>query len=360
MAVRGRGTGRPGPDSRLTRPGVTWPPGPAGWQQRVRAVIARTDRPAVTGLITLLAATGFVLARWDEWSRRNIGRFILIGQHFAHPAQLPPGMPLRAQYGYDGQFYYRLAINPLNFHHTAYGITVDQAYRFMRIGYPVITWLVSFGQRSLVPYMLVAVNVAAIGALGYLGARIAGQGGRHAAWGLLLPGYFGLVTSLCRDTAEPVAVAFLVAGLLAVRARRPSGRGLARLRRADQGNRDGGRRRHRHRPGGRPGAAAEQARAGGYRLVGARRRLRRLAGGGLRLHRDGAAGGRRRPQCGRTLHLPLRGSEVQPEPYRPDRLQRADVWLVELAVLLVFAIAALCSLRTSRRRRTSAWPWSCS
>ena len=72
-----------------------------------------------------------------------------------------------------------------------------------------------------VPYMLVAVNVAALTALAALGAVIARQGGRHAAWGLLLPAYFGLVTSLSRDTAEPVAAAFLVAGLLAIRARRP-------------------------------------------------------------------------------------------------------------------------------------------
>ncbi len=32
---------------------------------------------------------------------------------------------------------------------TAYGITVDQAYRFMRIGYPVIIWLVSAGRPAL-------------------------------------------------------------------------------------------------------------------------------------------------------------------------------------------------------------------
>jgi len=59
-------------------------------------------------------------------------------------------MPLRAAYGYDRQFFYRLAINPADFARTAYGITVDQPYRFMRIGYPVITWLASAGQRALV------------------------------------------------------------------------------------------------------------------------------------------------------------------------------------------------------------------
>ena len=124
-------------------------------------------------------------------------------------------------YGYDGQFFYRLAINPLNFHHTAYGITMDRPYRYMRIGYPALTWLLSLGQHSLIPVMLVAVNIAAIGALGYLGAMFAAEGGRHALAGLLLPGYFGLITSLSRDTAEPLAAVCLLAGLLAVRARRP-------------------------------------------------------------------------------------------------------------------------------------------
>ncbi len=84
-------------------------------------------------------------------------------------------MPVAKTYGYDGQFFYRLALNPLNFHHTAYGITMDRPYRFMRIGYPALTWLVSAGQHSLVPVMLVVVNIAAIGALGYLGARFAAR-----------------------------------------------------------------------------------------------------------------------------------------------------------------------------------------
>jgi hypothetical protein len=98
---------------------------------------------------------------------------------------------------------------------------MDRPYRFMRIGYPVLTWLLSLGQHFLVPVMLVAVNIAAIGALGYLGALFAADGGRHALAGLLMPGYFGLITSLSRDTGEPLAAVCLLAGLLAIRARRP-------------------------------------------------------------------------------------------------------------------------------------------
>ena len=185
------------------------------------SVASQTDRPAVAGLIALLAALAFALARWLGWAHGHISRFILVGRHFATPAQLPHGMPVARTYGYDGQFFYRLALNPVNFHRTAYGITMDRPYRYMRIGYPMLTWLVSLGQHFLVPVMLVAVNVAAVGALGYLGALFAVAGGRHALAGLLLPAYFGLITSLARDTAEPLAAVCLLAGLLAVRGRRP-------------------------------------------------------------------------------------------------------------------------------------------
>ena len=186
-----------------------------------RSLASRADRPALAGAMALLAALAFALVRWHTWAHGHISKFILVGRHFATPSQLPPGMPVAKTYGYDGQFFYRLALNPLNFHHTAYGITMDRPYRYMRVGYPALTWLISVGQHSAVPVMLVAVNIAAIGAMGYLGAVFAVQGGRHALAGLLMPGYFGILTSLSRDTAEPLAAACLLAALLAVRARRP-------------------------------------------------------------------------------------------------------------------------------------------
>jgi len=181
----------------------------------------RGGNPVVPGLIAAAAAVVLVIARWAGWAHRNLANFILVGRHFANPAQLPPGIPLQPTYGYDGQFYYRLALNPLNFSQTAYGIRADHSYRFMRIGYSAVTWVASVGQHELVPIMLIAVNVVAIGALGYFGGVLARQGGRHVLWGLLLAAYFGIVTSVSRDTAEPLAAALLVAGLVALRARRP-------------------------------------------------------------------------------------------------------------------------------------------
>lgn len=186
----------------------------------------RTDSPLFTGVISLAVAAAFAGARWFTWARGNIGNFILVGRHFAIPSQVLPGIPVQPTYGYDGQWYYRLALDPANLAKLAYGIRIDRGYRYMRMGYPALTWLLSAGQHAAVPYTLVAINVLSVAALGYFGAVFARQCGRSPLWGLLLPAYFGLLTSISRDTAEPLAVACLLAALLALRARRPVLAGL--------------------------------------------------------------------------------------------------------------------------------------
>ena len=122
--------------------------------------------------------------------------------------------------GYDGQFYYRMALDPANLHKTAFGITMD-AVPVMRSDSPALAWALSAGQHAAVPYALVAINVAALGALGYLGGLIAQQAGRHALWGLLLSCYFGVMDSLARDLTEPLGALCLIAGIYAYRKRHP-------------------------------------------------------------------------------------------------------------------------------------------
>ncbi len=119
--------------------------------------------------------------------------------------------------GYDGQFYYRLALNPFNWSPTAYGITMDHNYRYTRIGYPLVAWILSAGQHRAVPTVLVVVNLVCVGVIGWLGGRFARESGRHALWGLLFVAYFGLVISVGRDTSEPLADACMLGGLLAYR-----------------------------------------------------------------------------------------------------------------------------------------------
>ena len=316
---------------------------------RSRSLASRTNRPVVATLIATLAALAFALARWQTWAHGSISRFILVGRHFATPAQLPHGIPVASTYGYDGQFFYRLAINPLNFHPTAYGITMDRPYRYMRIGYPALTWLVSLGQHFLVPIMLVAVNIAAVGALGYLGALFAIDGGRHALAGLLLPGYFGLITSLSRDTAEPLAAVCLLAGLVAVRVRRPvlaaallaygaltretvmvAVAAIAIMRIA--------------------GILRGQARADRDDLAwavptvifAAWQVVVKAATGSVPLLADGGR------NAGEPLIAPLKALENNLRHVNTHQFNQFDLWFLQLAILVFFLIAALLSLWSTK------------
>ncbi len=169
------------------------------------------------GVIAFLGWLAFALARWQIWAKGHLSLFIMAGHVYTHRAELPRGLLLVPSAGYDGQFYYRLALDPANWHATAFGITMDQSYRYTRIGYPLLAWIFSLGQHQLVPVVLVALNLLAVAAMAMLGGMFARASGRHALWGLAFAAYFGLVISVGRDTAEPVAEACMLGGLLAYR-----------------------------------------------------------------------------------------------------------------------------------------------
>ena len=190
-------------------------------RERAPSLLARANHPAVPGVIAFLGWLGYALARWQIWANGHITLFIMAGHTYTEPARLPHGVLRVPNAGYDGQFYYRLALDPFNWHKTAFGITMDQSYRYTRIGYPVLAWLASFGQHQLVPVALVAINLLGVAAMAVLGGIFARDSGRHALWGLAFAAYFGLVISVGRDTAEPLAEACMLGGLLAYRRTRP-------------------------------------------------------------------------------------------------------------------------------------------
>jgi hypothetical protein len=183
------------------------------------ALRARTDHAVVPGLIAAAAVIAEIVARVVVLLRGNVSGLALIGKVYGHPGQLPAGVKVFHYAGYDGQFYYRMARAPANLHWSAYGVTMDEWYRFVRIGYSALAWLGSAGVPVALPYALVTINVLAIGAIGVLGGVLARESGRHALWGLLPALYFGFATSVARDLTEPLAAACLLAGILAFRRR---------------------------------------------------------------------------------------------------------------------------------------------
>lgn len=186
-------------------------------------------RHPAAGPAALTAAAFVVLAalRWLVAAHRDITRWILAERPFADPATVPHGLHVAAQNGYDGQFYYRIALDPLDLHRTAHGITLDSAERLGRIGYPALAWVVSLGGRpGLVPWALVVVNILALVAIAWVGALLAADSGRSPWWGLAFSGFCAFEFSFARDLCEPTAAAFALAALLALRRRRFLGAAL--------------------------------------------------------------------------------------------------------------------------------------
>jgi hypothetical protein len=185
------------------------------------------NRAYVPGLIAGVLAVIEIGVRTVVKLHGQISGLALIGDVYGHPGHLPAGTEVFGYPGYDGQFYYRMALAPASLQRTMYGISIDSTYRFVRIGYSALAWLGSAGQHAAVPWALAAINVLSLAAIATLGGLFAREAGRPALWGLLLAAYFGFATSVARDLTEPLAAACLLAGLLAYRRRRlPAAAGL--------------------------------------------------------------------------------------------------------------------------------------
>ena len=184
------------------------------------SLLARLNNPIPVGLIGFIGWLIYVVLRWQVWAKGHISLFIMSGSNgkVSDPAKMFPHISHVPSTGYDGQFYYRFAFNPFNWNPTAYGVTVDHNYRYTRIGYSLVAYVISLGGHGrLLPTVLVVVNLVCVGLMGYLGAKFARESGRHALWGLLFVAYFGLAISVGRDTSEPLADACMLGGLLAYR-----------------------------------------------------------------------------------------------------------------------------------------------
>jgi hypothetical protein len=176
---------------------------------------------SVTPLVIAVAVT-VLYAVYVLWRLRLMGKdpsfFVVAGPMATDPLNtlpnlhvFPPGTT------YDGQFFYRLALEPWTSVQTGFGITLDMpAYRQQRILYPLIAWGISMGMWQFVPAALIIANLLAIGALAYAAAAYAVSVGRHALASVVVPFYAGYVVTISRDLAELTEAALLTAGLVLI------------------------------------------------------------------------------------------------------------------------------------------------
>jgi hypothetical protein len=114
--------------------------------------------------------------------------------------------------GYDGQFAYYIARDPLN----GWRYCDVPAYRYQRILYPMLARLLALGQSKLIPYTLPLINLTALAAGTWLTEQLLRRY-KMSRWYALTYGlYAGLLMSARLDLNEPLAYGLAQAAVLSI------------------------------------------------------------------------------------------------------------------------------------------------
>ncbi|MEW6455910.1 MAG: AZOBR_p60025 family cell surface glycopolymer formation protein [Acidobacteriota bacterium] len=115
--------------------------------------------------------------------------------------------------GYDGQFFYYISLDPFLISKDYIENIDNPPYRYGRIGYPLLAYFFSFGQKKIVPYLLFFINIfALLGCIYFLlkFLKFFNIPNSIAIIFTLFPGFFAPIT---RCLAEPLNIFFLMVAL---------------------------------------------------------------------------------------------------------------------------------------------------
>jgi hypothetical protein len=154
--------------------------------------------------------------------------FIIAGDRFVDPAQLPSPIIVQPNSaGYDGEFFYRLALSPFHLQPTGFGVRLDHpGYRAQRIVYPLLAWAASFGYPAAVPVALYLVNLLSLAAIAIIVTHLTARLRLPVATPLAILLWPGFLVALTHDTSEIVAAALLLGALDAYLAQRQRSYGV--------------------------------------------------------------------------------------------------------------------------------------
>jgi hypothetical protein len=160
-------------------------------------------------VVATVALHALLLAVYVARHGHDVSVLVCVGQERVGQ---PPFEAVRAglgRFGYDGQFYYAIARAPWRRHPAS----LECPARQFRILYPALCWLLSGGQARLLLWICPVVNLAAIGLLSWLGARLALAYGMSAWWGFLLPMAVNAGLPALRNLTDPLST-LAILGLL--------------------------------------------------------------------------------------------------------------------------------------------------
>ncbi len=220
-----------GPQRETVMIGVSGRTGPT-YRPMVRASVA-----VLIPVLLVASVLSYAIENRLEYYRGSATGFVHFGSAFAafthppHGAIVGAGASLE---GYDGQFYYVMARDPLllddstvaslrsapqNVHHAVLGSS-NQAYRLRRVAYPAFAFLLAKAVNISLAWSMLAINVVVTLLLTGGFAYYAWRRGWSSLWALPLGLLPGLLLQALSDLSGPLATAAALGGLLAWAGRR--------------------------------------------------------------------------------------------------------------------------------------------
>ncbi len=187
-----------------------------GWSR------APSVNPVLATMVVAMLAYAVILfsAGGPAGKRGDPSVFIHAGQEYLAPDLLPSGSFIETGTGFDGQFIFYFAQDPLLTGKAAHRDEVrsahvdNVAYRYQRILLPVLGWLTSWGDPDILQWTLPLLNLLSVLGATWLIARHLDRRGRPAWWALAFALSVGVTVGVVWDLSDPIAVALFAAGVV--------------------------------------------------------------------------------------------------------------------------------------------------
>ena len=122
--------------------------------------------------------------------------------------------------GYDGQFFLAIALDPTLHNKGTITALDNPKYRYRRIGYPILGYIIGFGNLELIPYVMVGMNILCIVTIVVLISvlfQIESPDPRRGWLPLLILAIPGIWATLCTSTADLLGTSLFTATLVELR-----------------------------------------------------------------------------------------------------------------------------------------------
>jgi hypothetical protein len=166
-------------------------------------------------LVVALVLAAFVASDLSIYKGDPAG-FVVFGRQQAAHTHPPAGAPVQSAAGYDGQLYWLQANDPLLLDRsTIDGLSAGwPGYHLQRPAYPALAYVLATGQRSAIPWTMLAINVFSVLAITAAFAVYARRRGWSPAWACVVGLMPGLLLPTLRDLSDVLATACMFGGLL--------------------------------------------------------------------------------------------------------------------------------------------------